>query len=243
MHTFTALFDKRADAEAIQNRLQQLGIVEVDRSLHDKQASAFADNRGVVPPQDDRHLYDEAVRRGGFLLTVNSDDEQAARVREVLKGSNAVDMDEREKEIRASGFALAPGMGTAGPAGDQVIPVVEERLNVGKRQVERGGVRVRAYAVESPVQQAVTLREEHVEVERRAVGERVADAEDLFQERDVELTETAEEAVITKTARVVEEVSLDKSVGERTETVRDTLRHTEVEVERTDPSATSRPRR
>ena len=243
MHTFTALFDKRADAEAIQDRLQQLGIVEVDRGLHDKQATAFTDDRGVVPPQDDRHLYDEAVRRGGFLLTVNSDDEQAARVREVLEGSNAVDMDEREKEIRASGFVPAPATGTAGPAGAQVIPVVEERLNVGKRQVERGGVRVRAYAVETPVQQAVTLREEHVEIERRAVGGRVADPEDLFQERDVELTETAEEAVVTKTARVVEEVTLDKSVGERTETVRDTLRHTRVEVERTDPSATHRPRR
>ena len=250
MHTFTALYDKRADAEAVQNELERLGIVELDRGLHDEEASAFSDGRGVAPPQEDRHLYKEAVRRGGFLLTVNSDDEQAGRVREVIEGSNAVDMDEREREMRADGYAGPVGASATAPAarsapaeGDEVIPVVEERLNVGKRQVDRGGVRVRAYAVETPVQEAVTLREEHVEVERRPVGERVADAETLFQERAIELTETAEEAVVGKTARVVEEVSLAREVGQRTETVRDTLRHTEVEVERLDPRSVPPARR
>ena len=75
------------------------------------------------------------------------------------------------------------------------------------------------------------------------MGERVADAETLFQERDIELTETAEEAVVGKTARVVEEVSLAREVGQRTETVRDTLRHTEVEVERLDPRSVPPARR
>ena len=199
----------------------------------------------MAPPEEDKHLYKEAVRRGGFLLTVNSDDAQADRVRQVIEGSNAVDMDEREREMRAGGFtppAAAAAAATTG-VGEEVIPLVEERLNVGKRQVDRGGVRVRAYTVETPVQEAVTLREEHVEVERRPVGERVADAESLFQERDIELTQTAEEAVVGKTARVVEEVSLTKAVGQRTETVQDTVRHTEVEVERIDPQAAPTSRR
>jgi stress response protein YsnF len=39
-----------------------------------------------------------------------------------------------------------------------------------------------------------------------------------------------EEAVVGKEARVVEEVTLRKDVGERTETVRDTTRRTEVKV-------------
>ena len=234
MHTFTALFDRRADAEAIQARLESLGIIEIDHGLHDKEAAAFADGRGAVPPEEDRHLYDEAVRRGGFLLTVNSDDQQADRVRQLLEGSDAVDMNEREREIRASGF-VAPAA-AAGGAADEVIPVVEERLTVGKRQVDRGGVRVRAYTVETPVQESVDLRTEHVEVERRPVGGSVADAEGVFQERTLELSETAEEAVVGKSARVVEEVSLAKEVGQRTETIQDTVRRTEVEVKRVDPS-------
>lgn len=235
MHTFTALFDRRADAEAVQARLEKLGIIEIDHGLHDKEAAAFADGRGAVPPEEDRRLYDEAVRRGGFLLTVNSDDQQADRVRQLLEGSDAVDMDEREREIRASGF-VPPAPAAAAGAADEVIPVVEERLTVGKRQVDRGGVRVRAYTVETPVQESVDLRTERVEVERRPVGGSVADAESLFQERTLELSETAEEAVVGKSARVVEEVSLAKEVGQRTETIQDTVRRTEVEVERVDPS-------
>ena len=252
MHTFTALYDDRADAEAVQDQLEQLGIIELDRGLHDQEASAFSDGRGVAPPEEDRHLYREAVRRGGFLLTVNSDDEQAARVRQVIEDSDAVDMDEREREMRTSGYTGAAANAAAAPTpvappasavGEDVIPVVEERLNVGKRQVDRGGVRVRAYTVETPVREAITLREEHVEVARRPIGERVADAEDLFQEHEIELTETTEKAVVGKTARVVEEVSLTKEVGQRTETIQDTVRHTEVEVERLDPQSVPPSRR
>lgn len=243
MHTFTALFDRRADAEATQDLLEQLGIVEIDHGLHDKEASAFADGRGAVPPQEDRHLYDEAVRRGGFLLTVNSDDQQADRVRDVLERSNAVDMDEREREMRAAGFVPPTATDPLAASGDDGIAVVEERLTIGKRQVDRGGVRVRAYTVETPVQEAVSLRTEHVEVERRAVSQQVGDAEALFQERDIELTESAEEAVVSKSARVVEEVSLKKEVRQRTETVQDTVRHTEVEVERVDSQAPPTARR
>ena len=81
------------------------------------------------------------------------------------------------------------------------------------------------------------MRSEHVDVERRVVEEHVGDAEALFQEREIEMDETAEEAVVGKEARVVGEVSFRKNVEEHTETVRDTVRHTEVEVERVEPSA------
>ena len=61
---------------------------------------------------------------------------------------------------------------------------------------------------------------------------------DAFRERTIELTETGEEAVVGKTARVVEEVVLSKDVGTRTETVTDTVRRTDVEVENLTGTAT-----
>lgn len=116
--------------------------------------------------------------------------------------------------------------------GEQVLPVVEEQLAVGKRQVERGGVRIYSHVTEQPVQEQVTLREEHVTVDRRPVNREVSTGDlDTFQEGVIEMTETDEEAVVAKTARVVEEVVVGKTVEQRTETINDTVRRTDVEVE------------
>jgi stress response protein YsnF len=66
------------------------------------------------------------------------------------------------------------------------------------------------------------------------------EAEAAFRDRTVEMTETAEEAEVRKTAREVGEVSLGKRVEERTETVRDKVRRTEVEVEELEPASNKR---
>jgi len=113
-----------------------------------------------------------------------------------------------------------------------VIPVVEEQIRVGKREIGRGNVRVRSYVVERPVHEQVQLREETIRVERHPVDRPVSTVpEDAFQERTIEVTAVAEEAVIAKEARIVEEVAIRKDVAERAETVEDTVRRTEVKVE------------
>jgi uncharacterized protein (TIGR02271 family) len=113
--------------------------------------------------------------------------------------------------------------------------VIEEQLRVGKREVNRGGARVRSYVEERPVSESVTLREEHVNVERRPVDQpitsRDADKEGFFEERSVEMQAKGEEAVIGKEARIREEVVVQKSANERTEQVEDTVRNTNVQVD------------
>ena len=137
--------------------------------------------------------------------------------------------------------ALAPGA----PAGDEfavpppevAIPVVAEELQVGKREVEGGGVRVQKRVSETPVEEDVTLREERVNVERRPTDYTFQGSEsEAFQESVVEIREAYEELILNKKARVVEEVRINKDVGEHTETVRETLRRTEVEVEPLEPA-------
>lgn len=125
--------------------------------------------------------------------------------------------------------------------GDISVPIIEEQLNVGKREVESGGVRVRTEQQEIPVQEQVTLREEHVHVERTPVNRAVSQGDlEAFREGEVTLTEHAEVAVVAKEARVVEEVVIGKEVSERVETVSDTVRRTEVEVEEIDGDITNR---
>ena len=135
-----------------------------------------------------------------------------------------------------AGGAMAMG---AVPADAETIKVMEERLRVGKREVAQGGVRVRSYVVERPIEEQVRLHEERIEVERRPVDRAATAADAAFTDRTLEASATSEEAVINKEARVVEEIELHKDVAERTETVKDTVRKTEVEVEDTTGTKTT----
>ena len=113
------------------------------------------------------------------------------------------------------------------------IPVVEEQLKVGKREVQRGGVRIFSRVVETPVNESVSLREEHVDVQRRTVDQPINPGDAAaFKEQSIEMRETSEEAVVQKSARVVEEGTVGKQVNQRQEQIQDSVRHTEVEVER-----------
>jgi len=92
-----------------------------------------------------------------------------------------------------------------------------------------GRVRIRSYVVETPVSEIVQIRYERVDVERRPVDRPRTSADaDPFREREIEATETCEEVVVSKDARVREELVMHKSVHDRDETVSDTVRRTEV---------------
>ncbi|HYJ63007.1 MAG TPA: YsnF/AvaK domain-containing protein [Parafilimonas sp.] len=112
------------------------------------------------------------------------------------------------------------------------IPVIQEDLEIGKKIVETGGIRLRSRIIEKPVEKTIRLREEHVNVERTKVN-RPATDEDFnnFKEETVEMREHGEVPVVNKNAKVVEEVSVNKKVNEREETVRDNVRRKEVDVE------------
>ena len=117
--------------------------------------------------------------------------------------------------------------------GDTMLPVIEEELVVGKREVQGNRVRVHTRVIETPVAEQVQLREERVNVERRPVHRDMTagDTAAAFKEASFELRESTEEAVVTKAARVVEAVVVDKDVWEYVETVYDSVRRTDVKFE------------
>ncbi|MFU8805056.1 MAG: DUF2382 domain-containing protein [Bradymonadaceae bacterium] len=125
------------------------------------------------------------------------------------------------------------GLDGTGKASEQEkLEVAEEELHVGKREVESGGIRARTYVSEEPVEEDVHLKEERVDVERRPVDRDVsATGEDVFKEGEVEFTEIREEPVVQKRVHVIEEVVITKDVGERTETISDTVRRQDVDIE------------
>ncbi|MDQ2841690.1 MAG: YsnF/AvaK domain-containing protein, partial [Acidobacteriota bacterium] len=175
--------------------------------------------------------------RGGALVMVTVADERASELTSVLESYGAQNVEDESAGVatrapQASSAAASTGRTAQAQGADTAIPVVEEELQVGKRQVQRGGVRVYSHVVETPVEETVRLREERVNVDRRPVNRPASEADFAgFKEGTVEMTETAEEAVVSKNARVVEEVVIGKDATERTETIRDNVRRTEVEVE------------
>jgi stress response protein YsnF len=226
---------------------------------HKDEGGFWGSLKDFFMPEEDRYAYSEGLSRGGTLLTVQTDQAQLETAYDILEQNGSVDLDQREASWRKEGWSgysatggttaaaggttattggtAAYASGKSSAAGATVgekdyIPVVEERLNVGKRVAEAGRVRVRSYVVETPVEEQVTLRDETVHVDRRTVDRPVTAADEaLFESKTIEATEMREQAVVSKDARVVEEVGIRKDAGQRTETVTDKVRRTEVEVE------------
>jgi uncharacterized protein (TIGR02271 family) len=290
--TIIALYDDKASARQVLEELRTAGYgdefwISGDSSYGSTGTGRFSSLNSdfSVPnsrtaaltrlgvPEDEAHVYSEAVRRGGVLLVGQVDDSRTQDALDIIERHGPVDASERGNFYRQSGWtsydataadydettaaeersrygsgitAAATGLrdvnttgtgtGTTGTGlgtdREEVIPITEESIAVGKRTVERGRVRIRSRVVETPVEETVTLRDETVHVERRAARGDVSDIPaDAFRERTIEVTETDEEAVVAKTARVVEDVVVRKDGTEEAHTVRDTVRRTEVEIE------------
>jgi len=212
-------------------------------------------------PDHDTAVYDRSLESGSSVVTVRVPDEHVDGVTRILERHQPIDIDER-----AVSLGLGANRTSAAPAetqgsretalrngGEEVIALSEEQLTVGKRLVNRGTTHIRRFVVETPVEENVTLHSERVSIDRRpaSAGAMLDDAD--FTDRTIEVTETDEEAVVGKTARVKEEVVVHKEATDRVETVRDTVRRQDVEIERDDstsrasgatpmPAATSRPK-
>ncbi|GAB3473161.1 YsnF/AvaK domain-containing protein [Azotobacter salinestris] len=202
--------------------------------------------------------YPEAVRHGSTVVTVTvNDDDQVPVVEEIMERNGAIDIDERSaswglqhtEQLGSAETARTTGEApVSGTAERTAIPIMEEQLKVGKRENALGRIRIVSRMSERPVEETVNLTEQHAVVERRPV-ERPASQEEMstFHEGTIEIQETSEEPVVSKTARVVEEVTVGKETTQREETVHDTVRRTDVDIERdsdirkTRPTAGDRP--
>lgn len=252
-HTVVGLFDDRSNAQSAMSELVQQGFIKEDIDLANGSGTgAVSGNEGIGDRisnffnslfDDDESTarnYTAAASDADAILTVQADsDERAAVAQEIMDRNGSIDVDEHGTQHGQQNTGTrrdaSASIDTDTPEGKRTIPVVEERLEVGKREVERGGARIRSRIVQKPVEESIRLREEHITVNRRPVDREVTDSDRRnFQPGEMELTEHAEVPIIGKEARVVEEIEVGKKVTEHEQTVRDTVRSTDVDVERFD---------
>jgi uncharacterized protein (TIGR02271 family) len=241
-----AVFENTGRAAEARTALVSAGVDNARMELLDNRSDLenWTSLKRHSVPDEDTHLYAEGLGRGHALLVIQVPAGEHDHVVKVLEGLHPLDIDEHAARWRKGGWTgvhagkaawessrTRSATATRGSE-EQVIPVYEEELKVGKRTVEQGHVRVRVYTVERPVEEGLTLREERVAVERRPVDRPASGASgQAFQERTIDVTTHREEPVVSKEARVKEEIVVRKEADQRTETVRDTVRRSEVEVE------------
>ena len=255
--TVIGVFDTKSQANSAKNALAEAGFDKSDidvsaygshgrrhKDYHDDDDSAierFFEN--MFGDDDDdyerrRTVGREVASRGNVVTVHTSSMEEAKRAAAILDRFGAIDMDDRYSMYQSDNFDADANRKRLNQRfdrnvdenlkGDQTLEVIKEDVAIGKREVQTGGVTVRSHIIERPVEETLRLRTERVTVTRTPV-DRPADGAD-FRDRTISVKETAEEAVVSKTARVVEEINVKKDVDTRTETVRETARETEVDV-------------
>ena len=184
----------------------------------------------------DYATYDSQVQSGNCVVTVRTPDDQHDHVSAILARHDPIDIDTGGAAPAATTAPL--GTTAAQPANgkqdDQSMKLSEERLAVGKRAVTDGTTRIRRYVTETPVEKTISLHNEKVTLDRRPVtdGEVVTNPD--FTEKSFSMTESHEEAVVAKDARVVEEIRLRKEGTDRDHTVKETVRKHAVEIDNGD---------
>lgn len=255
--TLVALYDDENVARETERELSDKGIDKNHREMmtwrevsegkkHEKSFKKLVnslESRGV--PSSDAREFAEAVRRGGNLLVTEVDDDSKAdEIARLLDEREAVDLEHRKSHWKSTGYKGFQE--SAKPysseqvererqelaAGEQArIQKTKEKLKVGKRGVSRGGIRVHKTVSERPVEEEIELREEDVDVERRKVDKPASESDAAFQDETIEVREHAEEPVVEKETRVDEEIVVGKKEHTHTETISETVRETDIDIE------------
>ena len=247
------LFDTAEHAEAARRNLENAGFPSSDISVVGKlglPGDASALRRpglwqklfGRDIEEHEARVYGKTVEAGGVVLTLRAPDSQLSKAMGILNQHNVVDVKSRAieagylaKETVAETRTTTPMPAkplTTDIGKGEVLRLAEEQLEVGKRLVTEGTTRIRRFIVEKPVEAQVTLHEEHVEIVRRAVADPASVKDIDWTDRTIEIIETIEQPVVSKSTHIAEEVVIGKKGTDRVETVKDTVRRQQVEVER-----------
>jgi hypothetical protein len=238
-----AVYDTEANANAALKSLVSAGYLTDDISVIRNEGEAV--KAGLFEPgvwqrlfgRDLEHheaaVLGRSLKEGSVIVSVRVPESEAPKVMSLLDSHKPVDVLDRAKAYGLVGATAEAPKATAPAklAGEEMLRVAEEQINVGKRLFESGHTRVRRYMVEKPVEANITLHEEHAEVIRRAITDPAYIKDIDWSDKTIDVTETVEEAVVNKTARVTEEVVIRRQGSDRTQTVHDTVRRQQVDVE------------
>ncbi|HYW15018.1 MAG TPA: YsnF/AvaK domain-containing protein [Allosphingosinicella sp.] len=232
----TALYDSREEAARALHALRA-EVSLTHAGIYDRSDARLQALRHVDLTPEERSACEDKLATGDYLLLARPrSGEGPDDIISVLERVAA----EPPRETRSS--APSQGTGTVGSSpsspsvvAEERIPLVEEELQIGTREVVRGGARVRTRVEEVPVAQEIELMSELVRVSSRPasrpVGEQELEQGGLLRDRVIEIAQVREEAVVIKEVVVREEIVVTKTTERRVEHIHETVRRTVVETE------------
>ena len=238
-----AVYDRAEKAREAARALASSGFVSSDisvlnsGSVSDKDASdssVWQRLFGRSVPDEETAAYRRTINPGGAVLTLRTPDREVDRAMKILNVHGPTNFEDRSGSTLTSTrmSATAPTETREVDAAEEVLRLAEEQIDIGKQQVATGKSRIRRFVTEQPVEQQITLHEEHYEVSRREVNDPQLAKDIDWNDRTIEVIETSEQPVVTKTARITEEVVIRRRGSDHVETIRDTVRRQQLEVER-----------
>jgi uncharacterized protein (TIGR02271 family) len=247
------LFDTAEHADAARRNMETAGFPASEMSVVSKMTLGGAGQILSEPglwhrlfgrdvAQHEATVYGRAVELGGVVLTVRVPEREAAKALGILNAHHVVDVKERavQQGLIAAVSAVKAAMPVASPlktaaagalAREEVFRLAEEEFTVAKQLVQEGTTRIRRFVTEKPVEAQITLHEEHVEVVRRAVDDPSSIQDIDWTDKTIEISDTFEKAVVSKSAHIAEEVLIRKEGQDHIETVRDTVRRQQIEID------------
>jgi uncharacterized protein (TIGR02271 family) len=257
-----AFYDRSGKARDAARALETSGFSSSDINVLNRDSVSDQEVRdgnlwqrlfGRTVSEREGEAYRRTLESGGAVLTLRTAEPEVSRAMSILQVHGPMDFnsatgettagdvrtDSREAAIPPSAgvrtdareAAAPPSAGTRTEWKEEVLRLAEEQLSLGKRQIATGKSRIRRFVVEKPVESQITLHEEHCEVARRPAADSAVKDID-WKDQIIEVVETSEQPVVTKTARIAEEVVIRRRGSDHVETVRDTVRRQQIEVER-----------
>jgi len=239
---------------------QELGASYEGKESYDKQAyGTIGTESDVTDSKSPGYVESGTVARDGLTVDTNEENDVVYNRRDDALGEGkSMDRGQTDRETAGVGQDSGTGFGLGSPdtkgrdydqgsdkdeytdstlgrdhMEEEKMRLHEERLNVDKEQVKTGEVNVGKHVVEEERSVDVPVEREEVYVERRAVDEGTTDDNDtgFYKNENINIPTSEERVNVSKEDVVSEEIVVGKRKVEDTETVRDTVRHEEADID------------
>ena len=125
-------------------------------------------------------------------------------------------------------------------SGTTEVPLSQEEVKVGKRKVSAGDIKVRKTVGTEQVNVPVELKREDAVIERVPAHEVGSSGKEPFQEERIEVPLSREEPVVEKETRVTGGVRVRKTEDVEQETIQESVRREDVDIDESGKASSSR---